>query len=214
MWTRRNLGRWLSAVALSLTLLSVAGTARADEDEDSERKRRFYLEASAGYNWVHIEAINQDNFLPAGTASADHGAAVGGGFGFFVGAFTLGGQMEWAMHSNFDLGTVALDIGFRIPSPHVEPYFRIGGGYAWMANVAVSGLELGNVHGGLIDVGAGFDFQINDLVAIGAGADFAFFLMRRGGIIGGIDTGNIDTTLDGTAVGYQISVLGSVSLHF
>ena len=209
-----------SAPAADTSLAPSAAEAEPEPEPESDHERHrhfprlFYIELDAGYNWVHLTAIKQNNFLPSGTSRSDHGFALGGGLGLFVGPFTVGAQVEYAFHSNFNLGKAVLDAGIRFRTQHIQPYFRIGGGYAWVSKPAVNGVELSRVHGGVIDLGAGFEFKITDLLAIGAGGDFAFFFMRRGGLRGGVTADGIDHALEGTAVGYQVSVLGNISLHF
>jgi len=193
-----------------------------DEPEEEEDRFRFaYLEASVGYSWINMAVIKQENFVPEFQTLEGSGFAVGGGAGFFISFVTLGLQAEWANHNGFDVGTVSLDLGIRIPTPFIEPYLRAGLGYVWLFDLEASDpmtgdqlwTEAPSIRGVVVDIGLGFDFMITPLVAVGIGADVALFNVSRSG---GNPTNPGMVTLedDGDAVGVQVSALAQLNLHF
>ncbi len=187
-----------------------------DEEADEGRHNRFrlfYLEASAGFSWIKLGLIRENNLVPEIERVDDSGFAVGGGAGFFVSFLTLGVQGEVAMHDRFNFGTVTLDLGIRIPTPHLEPYLRVGIGYAWIFNSSLLPVDV-TIRGVVADIGLGFDYMISPLVAIGIGADASLFNVRRAGVSGVPVPTSIDLTEDGDAIGVQISALAQLSLHF
>ena len=158
--------------------------------------------------------MREDNLIPDIDTLDDSGYAIGGGAGFFVSFITLGVQAEVAMHSNFSLGTVLLDLGIRLPTKHLEPYLRFGIGYAWLFNNSlIPGMDL-TIRGVAANFGIGFDYMISPLVAIGIGGDATVFNVRRNGINGAPVITNVDLSEEGDAIGLQVSVLGQLSLHF
>ncbi|MEO0323654.1 MAG: hypothetical protein AAF447_11910 [Myxococcota bacterium] len=196
-----------------------------EDDEDDDRFRAFYLEASAGYSWINLGAIRNDNLVPDLTQIRSSGYAVGAGFGLWIKFITLGLQAEIARHDGFDFGTAVLDLGIRIPTPFVEPYIRAGLGFAWLFNPSGGLFEDANgvvwegeqaIRGVVLDVGLGFDFLVNDLVAIGIGADASLFNVRRAGASGSDVFNPTDLTLeeDGDSIGIQVSALLQLSLNF
>ncbi len=185
------------------------------EEEEEDRFRFAYLEASAGMSWINLAVINQDNFVPEFETMKGTGFAVGGGAGFFLSFVTLGLQAEYANHDGFDVGVVALDLGIRIPTPHIEPYLRVGIGYAWLFNLDRPVWDdVGSIRGVCADIGLGFDFMITSLVAIGIGVDAAVFNVRRAGTSGAPMVASVVLEEDGDAVGIQVSALAQLNLHF
>lgn len=192
-----------------------------DEDESSDdgegrhnRRRFFYLEASAGYSWVKLGLMRETNLVPDIVRLDESGYAVGGGAGFFISFITLGVQAEVAMHDSFNLGTVLLDLGIRLPTKHLEPYFRFGIGYAWLFNNSlIPGMDL-TIRGVAANLGIGFDYMITPLLAIGVGGDATVFNVRRSGVNGAPIISNVDLSEEGDAIGLQISALVQLSLHF
>jgi hypothetical protein len=198
-----------------------------EEDDGADvgrhnRLRLFYFELSGGYSWVKLGLLRESNLVPEIARLNESGFTVGGGLGFFIKFLTLGLQGQVARHDSFDLGTVMLDLGIRLPTRTLEPYFRFGIGYAWLFNNAAmyggatvpSGAL--NIRGVAANLGFGFDYMITRAVAIGVGADATVFNVRRGGvsgapIISGID---VDLSEEGDAVGVQISALVQLSFHF
>jgi hypothetical protein len=186
-----------------------------DEEEEEDRFRFAYLEVSGGMSWINLAVINQDNFVPEFDTMKGTGFAVGGGAGFFLSFVTLGLQAEYANHDGFDVGVVALDLGIRIPTPFIEPYLRVGIGYAWLFNLDRPVWDdVGSIRGVAADVGLGFDFMITPLVAVGIGVDAAVFNVRRSGTSGAPEVGMVVLEDDGDAVGVQVSALAQLNLHF
>lgn len=187
-----------------------------DEEEEEDRFRFAYLEVSGGMSWINLAVINQDNFIPEFETLKGTGFAVGGGAGFFLSFVTLGLQAEYANHDGFDVGVVALDLGIRIPTPHIEPYLRVGVGYAWLFNLdgMMWPADVGSIRGVCADIGLGFDFMITHLIAVGIGVDAALFNVRRSGVSGAPRVGTVVLEEDGDAVGVQVSALAQLNLHF
>lgn len=192
-----------------------------DEDPTSDdgvgrhnRRRFFYLEASAGYSWVNLGLVRETNLVADIERLKDTGYAFEVGAGFFVSFITLGIQAEVAMHSNFSLGTVLLDLGIRLPTKHLEPYFRFGIGYAWLFNSNLIPNVNETIRGVAANLGIGFDYMVSPLFAIGVGADATLFNVRRAGISGVPSPINVDLSDEGDAIGLQITALVQLSLHF
>jgi len=186
-----------------------------EEEEERDHFRAFYLEISLGYVWANLGVLRQDNLVPELQSVQGSGYGFGAGFGFFVSFLTLGVQAEYARHDGFDIGTATLDLGIRIPTPHIEPYLRAGVGYAWLSNLRDFPRESDDpIRGVAVDVGAGFDFQLSRAVALGIGVDVALFNVRRRGVEGIPSPSGVVLTEDGDALGIQVSTLAQLSFHF
>ena len=195
---------------------------RADEEEpEAEDRFRFmYLELSAGYSWINLAVLKEQDFVPEFQKIEGSGFSLGGGAGFFISFLTLGIQADWANHDGFDVGTASLDLGIRIPTPHVEPYLRAGVGYAWLFNLEATDAsgaalwsEAPTIRGVAFDFGVGLDIMISRLVAIGLGVDVGVFNVNREGGRLANPTG-VTLEDNGDAVGIQVSGLVQLNLHF
>ena len=107
-----------------------------------------------------------------------------------------------------------LDIGLHLPIPVIQPYVRVGVGYAWMgdADYADPMLSQTDVYGYTIDAGLGLDIKLARFLSLGAGFDAAFLNMTRQSLSDGNVTG-VDIQEDGDAVGLQIRLHAQLTLH-
>lgn len=194
--------------------------AEAPAEED-ERTRLFYIEAGVGYTWIDLGQFRLDNLVPSVVRIDGNGFAAAAGGGLQVSFLTFGLQGEWARYPDFDLGTVALSLGVRLPVPLIQPYFRAGVGYAWVLNVddgvsdAVFPTGLEGVRGLAADAAIGVDIAITEVFAINLGFDAAVLSLKRQQ--SGIDDfgdPNFVPNQDGDAVGLQLSLLAGVNLRF
>lgn len=181
----------------------------------------FWIEPTFGYSYINLVQFNQDNFFPSAERTKDNGYVAGVGLGFRIKILTLGGRVSFAKYPDFDLGTAVFDAGLRIPLGVVEPYFRLGIGYAWVgsANYGDPGLSETDIYGLAAEAGAGVDFYFNKYVAIGIGMDAAVLNLSRqdvrDGCTGGVcDPSNFNLEEDGDSVGLQVRAHGHLSLHF
>jgi hypothetical protein len=189
-----------------------------DDDED-ERNSMLWLEVRGGGSYVDVIAISQDNFIPDAERMNGFGPGVGAAAGFKLFLITIGGRATFAALESFDLGTIAVDLGLRIPTPIVEPYVRAGLGYAWLGNAdygAPSDSDT-SVFGLMVDAGIGVDFYLAKWAAIGFGLDGAFLNMSRQSVL---EVGNPMTSIgtvnfeeDGDAAGLALRAAANIRLE-
>ncbi len=190
-----------------------------EEEEDAEDWGVFYLQLLGGYSYANVISFSQNNFLPETERVEGSGFFGGAGLGFRLEILTLGGQATLASYAptaddGFELGTVIGTIGLHLPVPGIQPYFRIGAGYAWMgkANYADPGISETRVYGFVVEGGFGVDIKLARPISLGLGVDAAYLNLGRQSAseLGMIDDVNFEE--DGDAVGYQIR--GHVHLTF
>lgn len=190
-----------------------------EEEEDEDSWGVFYLQLLGGYSYADIISIRQTNFLPETERLEGSGFFGGAGLGFRLKILTLGAQATLASYApgaddGFELGTVIGTIALHLPVPGIQPYFRIGAGYAWMgkANYSAPGISETRVYGFVVEGGFGVDFKLARAISIGLGVDAAYLNLGRQSAseLGMIDDVNFEE--DGDAVGYQIR--GHVHLTF
>lgn len=186
-----------------------------EEDEDDEDSWGvFYLQALGGYSFANVVQFSQENFVPEATELSGSGLFGGVGAGFRIYWITLGAQATLASYFGFELGTVGLDIGLHLPVPVVQPYLRVGIGYAWMGDADYTDpmLSRTDVYGYAIDAGLGLDIKLARFLSLGAGFDAAFLNMTRQALTDGNVTG-VDIQDEGDAVGLQIRLHAQLTFH-
>jgi hypothetical protein len=186
----------------------------ADDEEDEDSWGVFYLQALGGYSFANVVQFSQENFVPEATELSGSGLFGGVGAGFRIYWITLGAQATLASYFGFELGTVGLDIGLHLPIPIVQPYLRVGFGYAWMGDADYTDpmLSRTDVYGYAIDAGLGLDIKLARFLSLGAGFDAAFLNMTRQALTDGNVTG-VDIQEDGDAVGLQIRLHAQLTFH-
>lgn len=191
-----------------------APTTDEDEDEDEDSWGVFYLQALAGYSFANVVQFSQENFVPEATDLQGSGLYGGLGLGFRLYWITLGAQATLASYFGFEIGTAGLDVALHLPIPVVQPYLRVGIGYAWMGDADYTDpmLSQTDVYGYAIDAGLGLDIKLARFLSLGAGFDAAFLNMTRQSLSDGNVTG-VDIQEDGDAVGLQIRLHAQLTLH-
>jgi hypothetical protein len=195
------------------------GDAEDVEEEEEEEWGAFYIQLLGGYSYANVISFSQANFLPETERVEGSGFFGGAGLGFRVHILTFGAQATLASYAptaddGFELGTVIGTIGLHLPVPGIQPYFRVGAGYAWMgkANYADPGISETRVYGFVIEGGFGVDIKLGRAISLGLGVDAAYLNLGRQSAseVGMID--DVDFEEDGDAVGYQVR--GHVHLTF
>jgi hypothetical protein len=153
----------------------------AAAEEEEERSTIFWVTAGAGASYADAIVFDRTNFVPGAERQNGMGPSIAAAAGVKLFILTLGARATISFLPPFDVGTIALDVGVRIPTPIVEPYARIGFGYAWLgaADYQMPSMSDTSVYGLVLDAGVGFDFYLSDNFAIGAGFDFAFLNLSR-----------------------------------
>lgn len=190
--------------------------APPDEDEEDEDSWGVvYLQGLGGYSYVNLVAFSQDNFIPDAERISGSGFFGGLAVGFRVYWVTLGAQVTLASFPDFHLGVVGPEVALHIPIPVVQPYLRVGFGYAWMGNVDFSDPSLSetDVYGFAAEAGIGIDIKLARALSIGAGADLAFLNLTRQGLSGATSIGTVDLQEDGDSVGLQLRFHAQLTLH-
>ncbi|HJL04055.1 MAG TPA: hypothetical protein RMH85_07475 [Polyangiaceae bacterium LLY-WYZ-15_(1-7)] len=187
----------------------------AAAEEDEENWGVFWIEAMAGYSFANLVTFKNDNFIPESENLEGSGIVGGAALGFRIYFLTLGARATIASYFGFELGTVGADIAIHLPIPVVQPYIRVGLGYAWMgdADYEDPSLSTTDVYGLAIDAGLGVDIKLGRVLSIGAGFDAAFLNMGRQGADEALTIGEVNLEESGDAVGLQLRVHGHLTFH-
>ncbi|MBK8172408.1 MAG: hypothetical protein IPK60_18990 [Sandaracinaceae bacterium] len=187
------------------------------EEEDSDGHNILWIEAIGGYSFVNLRALSYSNLYPEIVEVKDTGVSGGLAAGLHFLFLDAGIRGVVSHYSSFDVGTVALEVGLRLPTPIISPFVRAHFGYAWngSVNYANPGLTSVSVYGFTLGGALGLDIVPSDLFSIGAGLNVEILNLSRSQL----DTNpsgvtNFDFTVPGSAVGIQVRGQIQATFHF
>ena len=185
----------------------------ATPKKDEQRWDFFYLEAESGFQYTSLESLSvKRNVVPTAVRREDVGGLIGAAAGFKLLFLTLGPRVRLARFHDWDLWTAALELGWRAPLGAVEPYLRIGGGYARLGRAfeAVQG-NRGSVtiQGYTARLMVGVDYYLTPAFTFGASVAGEVVGMYRPGL----DWGDEVYKLDGTSAGVALTGTLGLGLH-
>jgi len=190
-----------------------------DDDEEDDGGEIFWIDATAGFSYVDIIQFSQENFIPDVLRTNGTGMTAGLGAGLRLLFVTVGARATVASYPGAHVGTAVLDLALKLPLPIVEPFVRVGFGYAWLgdADVSVPGSSHMSVDGLALEAGLGVDIYLSDIFSIGAGFDAAFLNLSRQKASCATSDCSIDTVNfeeNGDAAGLQLRFAARAGLHF
>jgi hypothetical protein len=159
----------------------------AAQQEDSGRGLEFvYFNVEGGFEFVSLDAITKSGALvPAGTDTSAIGPLVGVASGVRLLYFTLGPRFRYAHTTAWDLWTLNLDVGWRVPLGKLEPHGELGVGYAKLGHSAdgAVGADRGVSVGGFdFRLGGGFDYYATNVLSVGAVLDIELLRLARSSV--------------------------------
>ena len=205
---------------------TAAASEEEEEEEDDGRDVDFlWIEIEGGVSTANLVAFSQQNFSGGGaTATAPSfnevsgvGPFAGLGVGFRVYFIAVGARATLASYPGFEIGNIGGDVQLRLPVPVVEPYIRVGFGYAWQgsANYTNASASTTTTTGWSFDSALGLDIFLANWFTLGAGAGLNLLNLTR----------QSDPTVDcmgltdfcpqqeGDAIGYQLRFFVQVGFH-
>ncbi len=206
---------------------------RADR-EDSGRGLEFvWLNAEGGYQVLGLQTFHANNLVDAQIVkSTQNGLLFGAGAGVRLLFLTAGARFRLANFTDWQVWTLNLELGMRMPLGSLEPYFTFGGGYASLGSfdssslgnalndvgVNASGLDIRgfNVRGGF-----GLDYYVASAFSVGANfTGDLLFLTRPKQTTQPTGTGPAAEAAaqvysrDGSSVGGAATLTAVLGLHF
>lgn len=187
------------------------------EEEDDDGSNLLWIEAVGGYSFVNLRALSYSNLYPEIIEVKDTGVAGGLAAGLHFLFLDAGIRGTVSHYSSFDVGTLALEVALRLPTPFIQPFVRAHFGYAWNGSVNYSnpGLTSVSVYGFALGGALGLDIAFSDLFSVGAGLHVDVLNLSRSKL----DTNpsgvtNFDFTVPGSAVGIQVRGQIQATFHF
>jgi len=180
------------------------------EDSSNREFDLLWVGAEVGLSVVDLKMVSYDDLLPSEVDVRETGLGFGAAAGIRVKFLSAGLHLAVGQFKEFDVWAINLDGQLRIPLGALEPYLRVGLGYAFLG--AFSGqvdMEGVSVDGWDLQAGFGLDLYPSDFLSLGAGADFTILNLTRTESIT-----SVDLLQDGAAVGLAVFVQAKAALHF
>ena len=191
---------------------------RQEPRDDSDSSHLLYLGAQLGVAYLDSVVFSNDNFIPDASRENGTGMTTGVIAGLHLWFLTVGARFTYSAFDPFDVGTIGLDLGLRIPFILVEPYVRLGAAYAFTASAGYGGRTDSDVDGLALDLGLGVDFSLFHWLDLGVGVDAGFLNLTRGGIENcttpTCQVEDIDFSESGDAAGLLLRFLAQARISF
>ncbi len=208
-----------------------------DSDLDESKKKDsgrglswFWVEVEGGFEHVGLHTFNVDETaLSAGLVATEaSGGVIDAGVGAQLVFVTIGARARMGFFSDWQIGRIGGELGFRIPIGFIEPRFDLGGGYAALGSFDGVVAEDVSIRGFYLRAGAGLDFYPLKWLSLGGHATFDFMGLTRPGLdptqiadltsdpsIGDLSAAQQQAlAVDGSGYGASFALQGSIGLHF
>lgn len=153
-----------------------------DESKDSGLGLEWvWINADIGVDYTSMNSVSSSN-LQIQKASS-FGPAFGIGAGVRLLFFTAGVRVRDLQLTDFSLWEVNGEAAFHMRIDHVDPYFGVRGGYAFVGTLSSDAVANGasdfSVHGFNAGLMFGFDYYFNHLISVGLDGNPEFLFLQR-----------------------------------
>jgi len=199
---------------------------RKAEQKDSGRELEwFYLNAEGGYQVLGLQTLSSKDLAYGTTSTSGSGPMVGAGLGVRLMFITIGARARMGMFEQYKATTLNAELGWHLPLGSIEPYFTIGGGYAFLSSLEAArwGSSDASVRGFDIRGGFGLDYYVTPVFSIGGNLTGDFLFLSRKAVTpdsSAIQPGGLDVAAqkaaksDGSSVGASFTSSIVLGLHF
>jgi hypothetical protein len=224
---------------------ATAPSAEPRHEDDGRSIDFIFVQGEGGLSYIDLTALGMSGrLLP--TLTQFRGTGYGGGLtvGFrssviavaahgYLSRFDGQGENRAILsdptspttttQAGFDIGQLMAEVQLRIPVPFIEPYARVGFGYAWMGSFQLNDMyrdSTSTVHGWTGKLGMGLDLWLGRYVTVGAGVDVSVLNLRRGGVMranSACPSSNptcVELTMDGDGVALLAHFHAQAGIHF
>jgi len=198
---------------LSAALAVVAALAGAEASAQSLLSHDWLvLQPELGISYANVVAVSNDGLFPSASSTTGFGPRFGLLAGMRFGPVTGGARVDLARYAAYDVGDAGLFIELRVPVPFIQPFGRVGIGYAWLGDLnpdprylacgaSGSGASCPKVSGWFGSVGGGLDLAISSHFTLGANLDVTFLNLTRAA-----SPASVMFTNTGDSVGLQVTL--------
>lgn len=195
------------ALALGALLASAEAPAQSLLSHDW-----LVLQPELGLSYANVVAVSNDGLFPSASSTTGFGPRFGLLAGMRFGPVTAGARVDLARYAAYDVGDAGVFVELRIPVPFIQPFGRVGVGYAWLGDLnpdprylacgaTGAGAACPKVSGWFASVGGGLDLAFNSHFTVGANLDVSFLNLNRAA-----SPASVMFTTTGESVGLQVTL--------
>jgi hypothetical protein len=194
---------------------------KADREDSGRGLEWIWLNAEIGSEHLGLQTLKANDLLdPKLVKTSQTGLVYGAGVGVRILVFTAGARFRVGSFSEWQLWTLNLEGGLRIPIGSLEPYFTVGGGYASLGSFSTTApaSSKADVKGFNARVGAGLDYYLSNTFSVGGNltGDLLFLSRSKVAEADTSTSGNEAAVYakDGSSIGAGATLTAVVGLHF
>jgi hypothetical protein len=194
---------------------------KADREDSGRGLEWIWLNAEIGSEHLGLQTLKANDLLdPKLVKTSQTGLVYGAGVGVRILVFTAGARFRVGSFSEWQLWTLNLEGGLRIPIGSLEPYFTVGGGYASLGSFSTTApaSSKADVKGFNARVGAGLDYYLSNTFSVGGNltGDLLFLSRSKVAEADASTSGNEAAVYakDGSSIGAGATLTAVVGLHF
>jgi hypothetical protein len=191
---------------------------QAQERDSGRGLEFFYFEVEGGGEFASLDAINKSGTLiPTTSSTSEFGPTFGVSSGLRLLYFTVGPHFRFTHTNDWELWTLNLDFGWRVPLGRLEPHGEIGGGFAKLGHSADKIADVYkdvSVTGFDIRLGGGVDYFPSKVFSIGATVDVDFLRLSRGRVAPLRAGSGTDFTSAASSLGIAVTGCAVLGFHF
>jgi hypothetical protein len=187
--------------------------------EHEKRSDFLFLEGETGAQYVGLETLSvKRDVIPTLARREDIGAFVGAMAGAKLIFLSVGPHLRWGHFTDWDLWTLDLDVGFHAPLGSVEPFIRLGGGYARLVRAfdRLNDSRGLTTHGYHLALTVGADVFFANSFTLGGRVSGDLFALHRAGVDLNASDGLVNDYLKYDAASAGLGMTGALALglHF
>jgi hypothetical protein len=178
----------------------------------------LFFETETGATYVGLQTLNvKRDVVPTSTRSEDVGGFFGLAGGLKLLFLSVGPHARFGRFQDWDLWTLDLDVGFHAPLGPIEPFLRLGGGYARLSRAFDKVRNGGSLRsdGYNLSLALGVDYFVTSYLTIGGRVSGELIGLHRAGVNLDAQDGLVNDYLkyDGAALGLALSGGLALGLH-
>jgi hypothetical protein len=194
---------------------------KADQEDSGRGLEWIWLNAEVGGEHLGLQTLKANDLLdPKLVKTSQTGLVYGAGVGVRILVFTAGVRFRLGSFSEWQLWTLNLEGGLRIPIGSLEPYFTVGGGYASLGSFSTTApaSSKADVKGFNGRIGAGLDYYLSNTFSVGGNLTGDLLFLSRSKVAdAGASTSGDEAAVyakDGSSIGAGATLTAVVGLHF
>lgn len=192
------------------------GVALGGSDADAQSllsRDWLVLQPEVGVSYANVVAVNQDGLFPSASSTGGWGPHFALQAGMRFGPVSFGGRFDYSTYQPYNLGGAGVFVELRLPIPLIQPFARLGAGFAWLGDLnpdprylacgatGSSSATCPSVSGWYGSIGGGIDLVLVSSFTLGAHVDVNLLNLNRDA-----DPTNVTFMRTGDSVGLQATV--------